>query len=76
MLSCTGLTDEGPSLSTLRALLKVRRLAASSTPKWREDETTVFGGSCSEGAGGSRFGLQLSLLGGNLLSGLGGAYSA
>ena len=65
----TGLTDEGPSLSTLRALLKVRRLAASSTSKWREDETTVFGGSCSERAGGSRFGLQLSFLCGNLLSG-------
>ena len=49
---CTGLTDEGPSLSSLRALLKVGRLAASSTSKWREDETTVFGGSCSERAKG------------------------
>ena len=60
--TCTGLTDAGQTLSTLRALLKVRRLAASSTPKRREDEATVFGGSCSERAEGSRFGLQLSFL--------------
>ena len=75
MLSCTGLTDAGPSLSTLRALLKVRRSAAGSTPKRREDEATVFGGSCSERAEGFEIRASTVVFVRKPAARLGGAYS-
>ena len=73
---CSGRTDALQTLSTLRALLNVRRLAVSLIPKQREDETAVFGGWCSERAEEFEIRASTVVFVREPAERLGGAYSA